>query len=70
MRRTIGAAYVAAVGIGALDDWDAITRFVRPAGVVHPDPSTAAAYRHAYGLYRDIYPRLKSLYPSLQALQN
>jgi xylulokinase len=66
----LGAAYVAAVGIGAIDSWDAITRFVRPAGVVQPDPSTAAAYRHAYGLYRDIYPRLRSLYPSLQALQN
>ena len=36
----LGAAYVAAVGVGALDDWDAITRFVRPAGVVEPDPSS------------------------------
>jgi xylulokinase len=65
----LGAAYVAAAGIGALDDWDAITRFVRPAALVEPDPSTAAAYRHAYGLYGDIYLRLKSLYPDLQALQ-
>jgi xylulokinase len=66
----LGAAYVAAVGVGALDDWDAIARFVRPSGVVQPDTSTAAAYRHAYGLFRDIYPRLKSLYPNLQALQD
>jgi xylulokinase len=66
----LGAAYVAAVGVGALDDWDAITRFVRPAAVVQPDPSAAAAYRHAYALFRDIYPRLKSLYPKFQALQN
>jgi xylulokinase len=65
----LGAAYVAAVGVGALDDWHAITRFVRPAGVVEPDPSTASAYQHAYGLFRDIYPRLKSLYPDLRALQ-
>jgi xylulokinase len=65
----LGAAYVAAVGVGAIDSCDAITRFVRPAGVVQPDPSAADPYRHAYGLYRDIYPRLKSLYPSLQALQ-
>jgi xylulokinase len=66
----LGAAYVAAVGVGALDDWDAIARFVRHAGVVEPDPSTAGVYRHAYGLFRDIYPRLKSLYPNLQALQD
>ena len=66
----LGAAYVAAVGVGALDDWDGITRFVRPAGVVEPDRSSAGAYRHAYGLFRDIYPRLQSLYPDLQALQD
>jgi xylulokinase len=66
----LGAAYVAAVGVGALDDWDAITRFVRPAGVVEPDPSTADAYHLGYGVFRDIYPRLKALYPSLQLRQD
>jgi xylulokinase len=66
----LGAAYVAAVGVGALADWDAITRFVRLAVVVQPDPSTAAAYEHAYGIFRDIYPRLKSLYPNLQGPQH
>ena len=65
----LGAAYVAAVAVGALDDWDGINRFVRPAGAVEPDPSTAGAYGHAYGVFREAYGRLKPLYPNLQALQ-
>lgn len=63
----LAAAYVAAVGVGALDDWDQTTRFVRPAGIVEPEPSTAGAYEHAYGLFRETYQRLKPLYPNLQA---
>ena len=66
----LGAAYVAAIGVGALDGWNAITRFVRAAALVEPDLTTAGAYRHAYGLFRDIYSRLQSLYPNLQALQD
>ena len=46
-----------------------ITRFVRPAAIVEPDPSTAGAYAHAYGLFRETYQRLKPLYPDLQAPQ-
>jgi xylulokinase len=66
----LGAAYVASVGVGAMGDWDQITRFVRPAGVVEPVPSTADAYGHAYGLFRETYERLKPLYPDLQALHD
>ena len=63
----LGAAYVAAVGVGALGDWDQITRFVRPTAIVEPDASTAGAYENAYGLFRETYQRLKPLYPKLQA---
>jgi xylulokinase len=66
----LGAAYVAAVGAGALGDWDQITRFLRPAGIVEPQASTADAYGHAFGLFRETYQRLKPLYPRLQVLQN
>jgi xylulokinase len=62
----LGAAYVAAVGVGALAGWDQITRFVRPAATVQPDLSTAAAYDRAYGVFREAYRRLKPLYPDLQ----
>jgi len=61
----LGAAYVAAVGVGALDDWDGIGRFVTPAGVVEPDPANAALYRERYALFRDTYRHLQPLYPRL-----
>jgi xylulokinase len=66
----LGAAYVAAVAVGAVGDWDQITRFVRPDGISEPEPSTAGAYGHAYGLFRETYERLKPLYPNLQALHD
>ncbi len=64
----LGAAYVAAVGVGALADWDQITRFTRAAATIEPEPSTAAAYAHAFGVFRETYQRLQPLYASLQAL--
>jgi xylulokinase len=62
----LGAAYVAAIGVGALAGWDQITRFVRPAATIQPDLSTAAAYDRAYGVFREAYRRLKPLYSDLQ----
>ncbi len=59
----LGAAYVAGVGVGAIDGWDAIDRFVRPGRTVTPRQEAAATYDHAYGLYRDVYEALKPLYP-------
>ncbi len=61
----LGAAYVAGVGVGAIGDWDAISRFVAPAGVVEPDRAQRATYADHYALYRETYERLKPLYPRL-----
>lgn len=63
----LGAAYVAAVGVGAVADWDGIARFVEAAGVVEPDPAHRTIYAEHYALYREIYDRLKPLYPRLAA---
>ncbi len=61
----LGAAWVAAMGTGAADDWAGIARFTRPAHTFEPDPARAQAYDHLYGLYRETYERLKPLYPRL-----
>ncbi len=61
----LGAAYVAAVGCGAIQGWDAIERFVQPGLLVTPNSGHAKAYDHAFGLYRETYLRLKDLYPRL-----
>jgi xylulokinase len=61
----LGAAYVAAVGVGATVGWDEIARFVTPAGTVQPNPAAAAAYTGHYALFRETYERLRPLYPRL-----
>jgi xylulokinase len=63
----LGAAYVAGVGIGAIEGWDAITRFVTPAATIEPNPANIARYGEHYALYRETYERLKPLYPRLAA---
>jgi xylulokinase len=63
----LGAAYVAGVATGQFAGWDEIARFVRPAGVVEPNPANADRYARHYALYREIYERLKPLYPRLAA---
>ncbi|MGH6719988.1 MAG: FGGY-family carbohydrate kinase [Alphaproteobacteria bacterium] len=65
---SLGAAFVAGMGVGVLDDWGAIGRFVRPGPVIAPDPASRAAYDEGYALYRATYERLKPLYPRFAAL--
>ena len=64
----LGAAFVAAMGIGAVDDWSAIDRYVRADRVFEAEPSRSRIYRDAYAVYRDLYLRLQSLYPRLGEL--
>ncbi len=65
---SLGAAFVAGMGTGALDDWSAIGRYARCDRVFEPDAGRTGAYRDAYGIYRDLYRRLETLYPSLADL--
>ncbi|MBX9593487.1 MAG: carbohydrate kinase, partial [Roseomonas sp.] len=64
----LGAAYVAGVGVGAFEDWNAIGRFVTPAGRVEPDPAAVARYDAIHPLWRESYERLKPLFPKLAAV--
>jgi xylulokinase len=64
---SLGAAYVAGVAAGSFAGWDEITRYVRPAGVVEPDPARMDRYARHYTLYRELYGRLQPLYPRLAA---
>jgi xylulokinase len=61
----LGAAFVAGMGVGALDDWSAITGYVRPERTFEPDPAAARVYDDAYAIYRDLYQRLETLYPDV-----
>ncbi len=62
----LGAAYVAAMGIGALPDWQQMDRFVSPADIIEPDAAAMPVYDEVYGTYRAIYESLKPVFPKLQ----
>ena len=61
----LGAAYVAAMGVGVEQAWDGIAQYVAPGRRFIPDPAAGAAYDHIYPLFRETYERLKPLYPKL-----
>ena len=65
---SLGAAFVAGMGIDVFDDWGAIARFVPSDRVFEPDPRWRALYDDGYGIYRETYQRLETLYPRLAAL--
>jgi xylulokinase len=52
----LGAAWTAAMGIGAARDWSAIRRFVSLADRLEPDPANARLYREGYEDFRRLYP--------------
>jgi xylulokinase len=61
----LGAAYVAAVGVGALPGWGHMHRFVAAGDVIRPDPARVAAYDRVYTNYRALYDQLRGYFPRL-----
>jgi xylulokinase len=51
---SLGAAVIAAIGVGALDDWSDAARFVALDPPVVPDPTRRAVYDDAYRNWRDL----------------
>jgi xylulokinase len=51
---SLGAAVIAAIGVGALDNWSDAARFVSLDPPVVPDPARRAAYDDAYPMWRDL----------------
>jgi xylulokinase len=62
---SLGAAFVAGMGVGAFDDWLEIRRFARVSEVTEPDPAAHARYAELYPVYRETYARLQDVYPRL-----
>jgi xylulokinase len=57
----LGAAWTAAMGIGAANDWSAIDRFVSLADRLEPDPANAPIYKQGYAAFRELYPTVKGI---------
>ncbi len=62
---SLGAAFVAGMGIGVFRDWGEIHRFVQVAGRSEPDAATHARYEERYATFRTVYERLAPVYPTL-----
>lgn len=59
---SLGAAWAAAVGVGAVPDWSGIGAFVENGDVIRPNPANAAIYDEGYARFRAIYASLKPLF--------
>ncbi len=65
----LGAAYLAALGVGLVDGVDTLEeKWVRMSRTVRPDVSTAAVYDQLYEVYRDAYPATAKLSHALGTL--
>lgn len=62
---SLGAAFTAGVGVGLIENWTHIERYIRVDREFLPDPAVADLYRERYRIYRETYRRLKDLYPAL-----
>jgi xylulokinase len=52
-----GDAFLAGIGVGMFQGTGEVSRWVRPARTIVPDPSAHAVYDATYRIYRDLYPR-------------
>ncbi len=64
----LGAAFVAGIGVGVVDDWADINAYVGADRVFEPNGEASSVYREAYDLYRELYESLKALYPRVGRL--
>ncbi len=62
---SLGAAFVAGMGMGAFKSWSEIERYIQVAAVTEPDLEKHARYEQLFRVYLDTYQALKGLYPRL-----
>jgi xylulokinase len=65
----LGAAFVAAMGVGMFTDWNEITRFISQGPVYRPQSAVVDRYQAGFALYRGLYVRLQSYLPELGRLE-
>jgi xylulokinase len=62
---SLGAAFVAGMGIGVFKDWGEIERYIKISAVTKPNLECHERYQKLFSLYREIYQALKDKYPRL-----
>ena len=62
---SLGAAYVAGVGVGVFNDYSGIAKYTAGGRIFEPNPRVMQIYDRGYANFRDLYARMKTLYPRL-----
>jgi xylulokinase len=65
---SLGAAFVAGMGVGVFQDWGEIERFVAIRDVTEPDLKHHERYQRLFALYREVYEALKEKFPQLSQI--
>jgi xylulokinase len=69
---TVGASYgdafMAALAVGMVPDWNAIKEWVRIDRTVEPNPAHRGRYDALYAIYRELYPATRDLQHRLAAI--
>jgi xylulokinase len=63
----VGAALIAAIGLGVYDDFPALKGVIQVDRVFHPTATNAGIYDRLYGAYKGVYGALKGLYREINA---
>lgn len=63
---SLGAAFVAGMGVGVFEDWADIERFIEITGVVEPDRNAHQTYLRLFRIYRDLYDSVREKFQALR----
>jgi xylulokinase len=63
---SLGAAFIAGMGVGIFKQWSEIDKFILLGNVVRPDPEAHQLYGGLFPLYRDLYENTKDIFPALR----
>ncbi len=66
---SLGAAFIAGMGVGAFAGWGEIEKYIRLESTTHPDMEAHAHYRKGYELYRQLYETNRGNFNRLAALE-
>jgi xylulokinase len=57
---SLGAAFVAGMGVGDFESWSDIDKFIKIEEKIEPNPENTKRYKVLYDVYRSVYPKLQN----------
>jgi xylulokinase len=62
---SLGAAFIAGMGVGIFKEWGEIEKFIEINQVTQPNLENHKRYQALFTIYREVYEDLKETYPKL-----